>query len=73
VGKAAPIRVQRFWVLPLFSYSSTVKTLRWVSVAVGVGAGAGGGGTKFRWEGFRLFICGSVFGGIVEATSVKAA
>ena len=27
VGNAAPILVQRFWVLPLLSYSSTVKTI----------------------------------------------
>jgi hypothetical protein len=27
-GKAAQILAQRFWVLPLLSYSSTVKTLR---------------------------------------------
>lgn len=30
-GNAVPIRVQRFWVLPLLTYSSTVKTLRLVS------------------------------------------
>jgi hypothetical protein len=38
-GKAAPILVQRFWALPSLSYSSTVKTLRYVVVA-GVAAGA---------------------------------
>jgi hypothetical protein len=27
-GKAAPIRVHFFWVLPLFSYPSTVKTFK---------------------------------------------
>ena len=27
-GKAAPMRVHFYWVLPLLSYSSTVKTLR---------------------------------------------
>lgn len=27
-GNAAPILVHFFWVLPLLSYSSTVKTLR---------------------------------------------
>jgi len=34
-GKAAPILVQRFPVLPLLSYSSTVKTLRWVRAETG--------------------------------------
>src|ERR1022692_1789393 len=40
-GNAAPILVQRFWVLPSRSYSSTLKTLRWVGVSAGAGEGIG--------------------------------